>query len=58
MVLETYAVIAPRSWRKKISAIVIGAKHSPAPAAIPMTIRATKKLAYCVATAHQTAVIV
>lgn len=30
--LYTYAVIFPRSWRKKISAIVTGATHSALPA--------------------------
>jgi hypothetical protein len=38
--------------------MVTGARHSPAPAAIPMKILATRKFAYPLPTAHQIAVIV
>ena len=33
--MRTYAIYKPRSWRKKMSQMVSGARHSPAPPARP-----------------------
>ena len=39
-------MMVPRSWRKKISEMVKGARHSAAPLANPMRIRAVNTLPY------------
>ena len=53
--IRAYAMTVPRSCRKNMSAIVIGATHSPAPFTTPIKILDASSLEYDVATPAQIA---